>query len=112
MNTSQVKTSVDASVELISAGPRTPEELEQDACVLLDAIEAQVADIALGATVACNFEESIIDLLCTVEASSTAEVHRKLSTISEVIERAFAQDELRMSTAPSAAVCSGAKHGS
>jgi hypothetical protein len=106
MTTSQARrTSIDASVELIAAVPRTPEELEQDAFRLLDAIEAKVADIALGAAVACNFEQSTIDLLCTVEASSTAEVHRKLSTISEVIEQVFAEDEVRLSTSPSAAGC-------
>lgn len=106
MTTSHARsTSVDASLELISAAPRTAEELEQAAFRLLDAIKANVADIALGATVACNFERSAIDLLCTVEASSVAEIHRKLSAISEVIEQASGDDEVRLSTSPSAVLC-------
>jgi hypothetical protein len=105
MTTAHPTTSVDASIELVAAMPRTAEQLEEDAFRLLDAIANQVADTAIGPTVACNFEQSSIDLLCTVEASSTAEVHRKLSMIAEVVERAFAQDEVRLSTAPTAAAC-------
>jgi len=95
------KRSVDAEVELIAAVPRTPDQLEQDAFRLLDALNTDVADIALGATVACNLEDSIIDLLFTVEASSTAEIHRKMSVVSDIIEQTFADDEVRASTTPS-----------
>jgi hypothetical protein len=102
MTTQGRRTSIDASVELIAAGSRTREQLEQDAFRLLDAIEEQAAGIARGAAVACNFARSAIDLLFTVEASSTAEVHQKLGTVSGVIEQTFAQDEVRLSTAPSA----------
>jgi hypothetical protein len=104
MTTDIKRTSVDASLELIAAVPRTADQLEQDAFRLLDALNGNVAEIALGATVACNFEKSIIDLLFTVEATSTADVHRKISEVTDVIEHAFSQDEVRARTAPSA-VC-------
>lgn len=99
--TGERRTSIDASVELIAAEARTQEELEEDAFRLLDAIHTEVSHIALGSTVACNFSRSSLELLITVEAMSTAEVHRKLSDVSAVIERLFGEDEVRTSTAPS-----------
>jgi hypothetical protein len=75
-------------------------EQEQDAFRMLDAIESEVGEIAIGPVVACNFEKSSIDLMFCIEGASTEDVHRRVGAVAEVVERVFAEGELRTSTAP------------
>jgi hypothetical protein len=92
--------SVDVCTELVARAPRSREQLEQDAFRMLDAIESEVAEIAIGPVVACNFEKPSIDLMFCIEGSSTEDVHRRVGAVAEVIERVFSEGELRTSTAP------------
>ncbi len=91
---------MDACAELVARTARSEEQLEQDAFRMLDAIESEVGEIAIGPVVACNFEKSSIDLMFCIEGSSTEDVHRRVGAVAEVVKRAFAEGELRTSTAP------------
>lgn len=88
--------------ELPSQGPRSAEDLEQDVLRVMDALEGNAGDLAIGPSVACNFETSSIDVRYSVEADTSTEIHQRIAMISEIVEHAFqGSGRLRTSMGPS-----------
>lgn len=81
--------------------PRSHEDLEQDAFSLIDAVEADAADVAVEPVIACDFENSSIHLRFCVEGATSAEVHQKISRVAGLIEDAAAGSRVVTSMAPS-----------
>jgi hypothetical protein len=95
------RVSADVAAEIVR-GPLAAEELERDVLRLLDALESDAKD-AIGPAVGCDFERSVIDVRFCIEASSSAAVHQKISTVAAIIDETI-KGELRTSMAPASQV--------
>jgi hypothetical protein len=91
------RVSADVAAEIVR-GPLPPEELEEDAIRLLEALESEAKD-AIGPAVGCDFDRSVIDVRFCIEAPSSAAVHQKISTVAAIIDGTI-KGELRTSMAP------------
>jgi len=83
------------------------EALEDLAFAVLEAVELDAADIALGAVVACDFTACAIELEFDVAASTGSEVHRLIGQILDAVEVAvpLARESTSKTATHSLAVC-------
>src|SRR5664280_1449497 len=78
---------------------RSPEELEQDVERVMSVLEDDAADLAIGPAVGCDFERLAIDVRFSVEADNSAEVHRRIGNVTEMIDEAV-EGQVRTSMTP------------
>lgn len=70
------------------ATPPSAEQLEENADRVLDVLEDEFGDIAIGPVVGVDLTRPGIDVRFSVEGASSAEVHQHISKISERIDEA------------------------
>jgi hypothetical protein len=78
---------------------RTSGDLEQAVIQIMGVLEGDASGIAIGPVVACDFQASSIDVRFSVEADSSAEVHGRISRITQLIDEAVG-GRVRTSMAP------------
>jgi hypothetical protein len=90
-------------LELELEDPTDQENLENASLRLLEVVEKDAADIALGPVSGCNFSTGEIDIEFTVMAARSSELHEKISRVVKVIESVFPTARERSSETEAAA---------
>jgi hypothetical protein len=75
-----------------------PGELEATAEVILSAVQREAAFVALGPVVSVNFEESSIEVGCTICGDDAEELHGKVARVFRVMLEAANGFEYQGST--------------
>jgi hypothetical protein len=85
--TTIANTEMDLVLTLTSACDRDRDELEEHMFQVLEAVENQAADVAMGVVVSCNFADHSIELGFTVVAETQSEAQAKASRVLEAVEK-------------------------
>lgn len=98
MDSMTAKPAFQVVLSVVAETAAEPAELEAIAEVVLEAVQKEAAFVALGPVVSVNFEDSSIEIDCTVCGDSAEDVHTQVARTLDVMLEAANEFEYQGST--------------